>query len=73
MSNIYIYIKYDSCIFLCFPLCGVHVHVCIGEYVHYPLLIPSLTDINNGIKWTAVIYYMYVLVIYYVWNNLLCH
>jgi len=29
--------------------------VCIGEYVHYPLLIKSLTDINNGINLTAVI------------------
>jgi hypothetical protein len=37
------------------------VYVCIGEYVHFPLLIPSVKDINNSLKLKAVIYYMYVL------------
>lgn len=55
--------------FLFFPLCGV----CIGEYVHFPPLIPSLKYINSGIKLEVVMFYVYVLGIYYVWNNLLCH
>ena len=41
--------------------------------MHFPPLIPSLKYINSGIKLEVVMFYVYVLGIYYVWNNLLCH
>jgi hypothetical protein len=43
------------------------VYVCIGEYVHFLLLIPKCEWYQQWLK--AEIYYMYVIGIYYVWNS----